>query len=104
MSGPIPAGSPSVTASGCAPIGSSTNFDHGAAAKLLEEAFGLGIILLGDHLIANLAPGRRIVAARRGLAAHGECLDPGQGDLRRRELPKRRAVKHLTLRRGEIGG
>src|SRR5471032_1367408 len=102
MSGPMPAGSPSVSASGSAMA--LPDLDQRLAAQFLE-------ILLRDRLVAFLvdriarfALGGAFAALGFNLAADGEQLDALKGDIRRRELADRRIVEDLALLLGKLSG
>src|SRR5437868_3244399 len=97
MSGPIPAGSPSVSASGrctlsiprssrtgCsalgwlgirATLGHLANLDQRLAAQFLQVFLCELLIAFLEHAVARLALGRRVAVARSDLVADREELD-----------------------------
>src|SRR5579859_2500601 len=90
-SGPIPAGSPSVNASGCTMFFQSARsrlfvFDHRLAPQLLQIALGGGAEFLFEKLVANLLLAGRVVLGLP-LAAHGEHLHAFGRRFRRRQMP-----------------
>src|SRR5437763_872854 len=101
MSGPIPAGSPRVSAKGCG-IGSARRLDDGRAAQLLEKALGLRLVLLADYRFADLGLAEA-VAARRLLGADREHFDTLLSDLGRREPADLRSIQHFALLLLDVG-
>src|SRR6202042_2418104 len=74
ISGPIPAGSPSVRARGRV-IKTLLAFDHRLFAQLLKKALGFGLELLVENLVARLTL-LGSVLGRFLLLAQGEQFDP----------------------------
>ena len=83
MSGPIPAGSPSVSASGR--VIAYLVLDQRLAAQLLEELLRQRLISLVEHFVARPCAWRAYRRRGRRLAAHGEHLDPLRRDVGRRQ-------------------
>src|SRR5215216_4618271 len=101
MSGPIPAGSPSVSARGC--IRTSTVFDHRSGTQLLQIALALVSEALLQYFLANLALARQF-AGRCSFLAEREQLDALLGRFRRRKPAFQRIVQDLAHLRGQITG
>ena len=74
MSGPMPAGSPSVSAKDRDIAGLSV-LDHRLAAQFLDVALGVTFELLLHQLLAHLALGGRVVGVGLLLAAQRIDLD-----------------------------
>src|SRR5579871_357415 len=97
-SGPIPAGSPSVNASGCTMFFQTARsrllvFDHRIAPQLLQIALGSGAEFLFENLVANLLLARRVVLGLP-LAAHGEHLHAFSCRFGRRQMADLGAVQN----------
>src|SRR6516165_10213549 len=119
MSGPIPAGSPSVSASGLTvtfrrssieaftlyglrSIGTGV-FDHGRFADFLQVGIGCGRVFFGIHLLADFPLLWRIDG--RGLPrAKRHHLDTLLGHLWGRQVTDRGIIEHLPQIRRQIGG
>src|SRR2546421_9772302 len=95
MSGPMPAGSPSVSASGR--VIWLFVLDECLAAQFLQELLRERLIALVEHFVAHLPPCRRIRAGRRRLAAHREHLDTLRRDIGRREAANGRIAEQVAL-------
>ena len=100
MSGPIPAGSPRVSASGRAHASSelSAILDHALGSAVPSGSFlRLRLELLAEHVRRALRASRgRVGADRRLLAADRENLDPC-GVTRAASACRRRVVEHFAL-------
>src|ERR1700739_3445954 len=96
-SGPIPAGSPSVNASGCTILFRSACcgllvFDHRLAPQPLQITLGLDAEFLLENLVANLLLAGRVVLGL-ALAADREHLHALGGRFRRRQVADLGAVE-----------
>src|ERR1700674_534256 len=101
MSGPIPAGSPSVKASGRT-IKTLLAFDHRLLAQLLKEALGSELEFFVEDLVARLALlgsflGRFLLFAQR------EQLDPLRRYFRSGQMTDLGLVEDLAQGRQQIG-
>src|SRR5262245_32442474 len=107
MSGPMPAGSPNVNASGCMARWPSLRlrlaiFDQGLSAKLLEPLLALGFKPFVLQLVADLPFHRRVGRVDRTLA-DGKHLDALLREFGRRELSDSDLVEDVAQLRREIG-
>src|SRR6516165_10151678 len=100
MSGPIPAGSPSVSARGdrmrVLLAVALRIFDQGLAAQLLQVSLRLLLEFLIEQGFARLLLVERVIGLGGVLAADREHLDAEFGDLRGGQLADRNAVETLA--------
>src|SRR5471030_1952719 len=101
MSSPMPAGSPSVSASGRG-IGLFV-LDIGLVTQFLEKLLGIDLELLGYMFVANLAPGRCVVGIRFFLRAQRVELDCLHGAFGRGQLANFRFLQNLAQLRRKVG-
>src|SRR5262245_50671422 len=101
MSGPIPAGSPSVRARGRA-IKPLLAFDHSLFAQLLKIALGFELELLGENLVAGRALLGSVLGGLLSLAQR-EQLDPLLRCLRSGQVSDLGLIQDLAQRRQQIG-
>src|SRR3981189_2460109 len=87
MSGPIPAGSPSVSAKGGGISLALLVLEHRAATYLLQVLLGSLLVALGHETLLGLALARGVVGRRLLLGANRKHLDAELGDFRRRQAP-----------------
>src|ERR1700730_13509172 len=98
-SGPIPAGSPSVSATG---RGILLAFDHRLAAQFLEIALGPGLGLLAPKLLAGLPRFGRLLLGFL-LLAQREQLNALRRRLRSGKVPYLGLVENIAQRRRQLG-
>src|SRR5437016_6944356 len=99
ISGPIPAGSPKVSASGFA---MSATFDHRGSADFLQVRFRLRLIFLDKHLVADFFLLRRVDGGwlSRAQRHHFHAL---LGHLGRSEMPDRSLVEQFAKNLRYVG-
>src|ERR1700761_3022313 len=100
MSGPIPAGSPSVRASGRT-IATLLALDHRLLSQLAKKLFGFDLEFLGEELLAGLSLLRRIFLGLLAFAQR-EQLDSLRGDLGRGQVADFRLVENVAQHRRKI--
>src|SRR6266545_3120442 len=96
MSGPIPAGSPRVSASGRGIGRVLLVFNHRAAAYFLQILLGSLLEALGEHAFADLALAGCVVGGGLLLGADRKQFDSELGDLGRGQSADLDALEHLA--------
>src|SRR6266545_5712971 len=103
MSGPIPAGSPRVSASGRGIGRALPVFDHRAAPYFLQILLRLLLELFGEHAVADLTLAGRVFGCRLLLGADGKHFDSELGDLWCRQPADLDALEHLAKLERKVG-
>src|SRR5262245_29588505 len=101
MSGPMPAGSPSVSARTCA-IRLLAGFDHGGLTQLAQVLLRFLVEAVSPEFLERF-PALRRIDLGRDFGAHRERFNTVPGDLGGSQLAERHAVQDLAEVLRQVG-